>query len=105
MLDARAARKYEGEWGTTVNFTPSSNFEDEDKSAVLRALLRIGWSVNEHKLDNGVALHVGRQSDVDLIELAREADLPSFASNPHLPYQVIFSTSSMKQMFGARPGE
>lgn len=60
MLDARAARKYEGEWGTTVNFTPSSNFEDEDKSAVLRAFLRIGWSVNEHKLDNGVALHVGR---------------------------------------------
>lgn len=96
---------FTSKWGTTVNFTPSPTFENQDKSAVLQELLRIGWSVNEHKLDNGVALSVGRQSDVNLIELAREANLPSFASNPHLPYQITFSTSSMKQLFGAWPGE
>ncbi|MFJ6172497.1 hypothetical protein [Curtobacterium sp. NPDC092190] len=96
---------FTSEWGTTVNFRPSSLFEDEDKSVVLRDLLQIGWSVNEHKLNNGVALSVGRDSDVNLIKLAREAELPSFASNPNLPYQITFSTSVMEQMFGMWPGE
>ncbi|MBP1303086.1 MULTISPECIES: hypothetical protein [unclassified Curtobacterium] len=95
---------FTSEWGTTVNFTPSPGFEEGSKSAALRELLRIGWSVNEHELTNGVALSVGRTSGVDLVALARESHLPQFASNPRLRYQITFSESDMEQLFGAWPG-
>lgn len=95
---------FTSEWGTTVNFTPSADFEEGSKRAALRELLRIGWSVNEHELTNGVALSVGRTSDVDLVALAQESHLPQFASNPRLPYQITFSESDMEQLFGAWPG-
>lgn len=96
---------FTSEWGSTVYFKPSPGFEEADKSALFRDLLRVGWSVNEHKLNNGVALSVGRGSDLDLTSLAREADLPPFASNPRLPFQIIFSTAEMQEMFGPWPGE
>lgn len=96
---------FTSDWGSTVYFTPSSGFEDVNKSRLLRDLLRVGWSVNEHKLDNGVALSVGRDSDLDLISLARQADLPRFASNPQLPYQITFSKSEMQRLFGEWPGD
>lgn len=95
---------FTSERGTTVYFSPSPDFEEDNASAALRELLRIGWSVNEHELTNGVALSVGRTSGLDLVALVRRSDLPHFASNPNLPYQITFSETDMEQLFGAWPG-
>lgn len=95
---------FTSKWGAVVFFRPASDFNGEDKGAVLRKLLSIAWSVNEHDLDNGVSLSARRGSELNLIDLARQTNLPAFASNEGIPYQITFSTSEMERMFGEWPG-
>jgi hypothetical protein len=95
---------FTSEWGATVYFKPSTDFNDVDKTKLFRNLIRIAWSVDEHKLDNGVSLSVGNDSSVNLTDVAEGTDLPKFSSNPGLPFQITMSSDNVEKLFGAWPG-
>lgn len=91
-------------WSAEVRFTLSARFDNVDKSQLFEKLLRLGWSVDEHRIDGGVSLSVGRGSDVGLIQIARGSGLTGFRSNKNQPFQVIMPPERMVEMFGAWPG-
>lgn len=91
-------------WGVDVYFTPARDALRSDDSPLLRDLLRIGWSVEDHPIDGGVSLVLEDSSGVNLAQVARTADVPPFSANESLPGELTVSSSEMEREFGGWPG-
>jgi hypothetical protein len=91
-------------WGVTIYFTPDSEFDELDKKALFERMLRIGWSVNEHKIDTGVSIALeDDDQQIDLVQMAEEAGLSDFRRAGNLTSRFNVPTRALQDEFGEWP--
>jgi len=93
-------------WGVTIYFAPGRDFDEIDKKTLFERMLRIGWSVNEHKIDTGVsiALEDGGQ-EINLVQMAEESGLSDFRRAGNLTSRFTVPTRALQDEFGDWPGQ
>jgi hypothetical protein len=91
-------------WGVDVHFSPSKDTDLAEDASLLRDLLRIGWSVSDHRIDGGVTLVLDDTPGVDLADVARNADIPPFENNEALPEELTVPSREMRRSFGKWSG-
>lgn len=91
-------------WGVDVYFSPSKDTDLAEDASLLRDLLRIGWSVSDHRIDGGVTLVLDDTPDVDLADVARDAGIPASENNKALPEELTVPSREMTRSFGEWPG-
>ena len=91
-------------WGVDVYFTPSTDADLSNDTSLLRDLLRIGWSVSDHRIEGGVTLVLDDSKGANLANAARSAGIPPFENNKALPEELTVSSREMTRSFGEWPG-
>lgn len=92
-------------WGVTVTFTPAEDFDEVDRKAVLERLLQIGWSVDEHQIDDGVSIALDEDVEgIDLVRAADDAGLPGVGRIGTVRSRFVVSSSVLQEEFGDWPG-
>lgn len=92
-------------WSVSVTFKPSDNFDEVDKKVMFQRMLQIGWSVNEHKIDAGVAILLDDSSrPVNLVQAAEDAGVPGVLRAGSLTSGFTVSSSVLQDEFGEWPG-
>jgi hypothetical protein len=93
-------------WGVTIYFTPGDDFTEVDKKTLLERMLRIGWSVNEDKIESGVSIALDDDDqDIDLVQIAEGSGLSGVRRAGNLTSRFTVPSSVLRDEFGHWPGQ
>jgi hypothetical protein len=93
-------------WGVTISFSPGDAFSEVDKKALFERMLRIGWSVNEKKIETGVAIALdGDDQDINLVQIAEDSGLSGVRRAGNLTSRFSVPSSVLQDAFGNWPAQ
>lgn len=92
-------------WNVSITFKPADDYDDIDKRIMFERILRIGWSVNEHKIDSGVSIVLDDSGrSIDLVQAAEDSGVAGVIRIGNLRSQFSVPSSVLQQEFGQWPG-
>lgn len=101
----RSLSGFTSSWGVSITFQPADDFDEVNKKVMFQRMLQIGWSVNEHKIDAGVAILLDDSSrPVNLLQAAEDADVPGVLRAGNLMSGFTVSSPVLQDEFGEWPG-